>query len=102
MLLFGDVLPFLQENVGVSPATRGKLITHPSKKIFLIVELAVVINIVKATYSLEGDGPLGFSCFAILSTVSAAVISQSFHHISQILTKLSSNCPLLILLWLLS
>ena len=75
MLLFGDVLPFLQENVDVSPTTRGKLIAHPSKKTFLIVELAVVINIVKATYSLEGDGPLVFSCFVILSTVSGAVIS---------------------------
>ena len=67
MLLFENVLPFLQENV--SPATCGKLIeilTHPYKKAFLMVELAVVIDIgehfVKVTYSLEGGGPLVFSC----------------------------------------
>ena len=70
MLLFG---PFLQENSDVSPATHGKLIkilTNPSKKAYLMIELAVVIDIgehfVKATYSLEGDGPLVFSCFKIL------------------------------------
>ena len=67
MLLFENVLPFLQENV--SPATCGKLIEifmHPYKKAFPMVELAVVIDIgehfIKATYSLEGDGPLVFSC----------------------------------------
>ena len=102
MLLFGDLLPFLQENVDVSPATCGKLIeilTNSSKKAFLMVELAVVIDIgehfVKATYSLEVDGPLVFNCSEILSAVNTAVISQ-------MPSLSSSNCPLLILFLFLS
>lgn len=56
MLLFGDVLPFLQENVDISPGTRGKLLaifSNPQNRAYLLVELAVVIDIgehfVKAT-----------------------------------------------------
>ncbi len=47
VLLFGDMLPFLQENVYVSPATRGKLteiFSNPPKGAYLMVELAVVID----------------------------------------------------------
>ena len=43
----------------------------------LLIELAVTIDVgepfVKATYSLEGDGPLAPACYEILSTVKASV-----------------------------
>ena len=77
---FCDVLPFLQENTQLAPATRAKLLdifSDLNQKSYLLVELAVVIDIgehfVKATYSLEGDGPLVFSCFEILSSINAAI-----------------------------
>ena len=80
MLLFGDVLPFLQEDTQLAPATRAKLLnifSDLNKKSYLLVELAVVIDIgehfIKATYSVEGDGPLVFSCFEILSSINATI-----------------------------
>ena len=79
MLYFGDIAPFLQENE-IAPANRGKILAilnDPQKISHLQVELAVVINVgeqfVKATYSLEGDGPLVFSCFEVLSAVDASI-----------------------------
>ena len=79
MLYFGDIAPFLQEN-DLSPAGRGKILAilaDPQKKILLQIELAVVVDVgeqfVKATYSLEGDGPLVFSSFEILSTLNASI-----------------------------
>ena len=79
MLLFGDVAPFLRENE-IAPANRGKILAildDPQKYSCLQVELAVVIDVgehfVKATYSLEGDGPLVFSCFEVLSAVNASI-----------------------------
>ena len=58
---------------------RGKIlgILYPQKKIILQIELAVVVDVgkkfVEATYSLEGDGPLVFSAFEILSAVNASI-----------------------------
>ena len=66
---FGDVDLFLhQEEVG-SPATLAKLISILSdfnKNVYLQIQLAAVADygraFVAATYKLEGDGPLVFSC----------------------------------------
>ncbi len=60
-----------------------------------MVELAVVIDIgehfVKATYSLEGDGPLVFSCFEILSTVNGAVSSPHLPNTEAVIRQLSPD-----------
>ena len=70
---FGDVIPFLQNHPEL-PATSGKLLhllTDPQKSAYLRVELAAVIDcgerFVKATYNLEGDGPLVFQCYDIIA-----------------------------------
>ena len=59
---FGDVLPFLSNT---SPATIAKLMQllgDRQQSTYLQLELAAVIDcgerFVKATYELEGDGPL--------------------------------------------
>jgi len=77
---FGDVLPFLEENVNLSPATRQHLLDifeNPQDLQDLRLELAAIvdagIHFVKATYNLEGDGPLIFSCYQHLSAVAQAV-----------------------------
>ena len=79
MVLFGDVQPFLEEDTSVSPGTRGKLLAilqNPQEKAHLMVELAVTIDagmsFVKATYNLEGDGPLALTCYETISALSVA------------------------------
>ena len=66
---FGDMLPLLEENVNPSPASRQNLLDifeNPQDLQDLCLELAAnvdaAIHLVKSTYSLEGDGPLIFSC----------------------------------------
>ncbi|KAK3723054.1 hypothetical protein QZH41_000310 [Actinostola sp. cb2023] len=72
---FGDVLPFLEENVNLSPATRQHLLDifeNPQDLQDLRLELAAIvdagIHFVKATYNLEGNKSvvcqpaIGLSC----------------------------------------
>ena len=77
---FGDVEPFLRENETICPANRQHLlniIDNPQDLQDLRLELAAIVDagvyFVKATYYLEGDGPLIFSCYEKLSAVSQAV-----------------------------
>ena len=79
MLFFRDIAPFLLENE-IALANREKILAiprDPRKKSCLEMELAVVIDVgeqfVKATYNLEGDSPLFFSCSKVLSAVDAAI-----------------------------
>ena len=68
---FGDVEPFLRENENdhLAPATTGQLLdifSDASDAKELELELAALIDrgsyFVTATYYLEGDRPLIFSC----------------------------------------
>ena len=77
--LFGYIQPFLESNTDISPATRAKLLSMFSdeqQKSYLMVELAVTIDVampfVKATYSLEGDGPLALTCYEAISALNVA------------------------------
>lgn len=80
--LWGDVLPFLTNNADVAPKSQEKLLNlvRTQSDQFLI-ELAVDIDagepFVKATSSLEGDGPLALNCYDILNEVKAAI---QVHH----------------------
>ncbi len=76
MVYFGDIGPFLEENRELSQATRTKLLDmlkNTQLKAYIQIELAAIIDagdtFVKATYKLEGDGPLAFQCYEILNTV---------------------------------
>ena len=82
MVQFGDVEPFLHCNEDIAPATKSKLLsffTDNKKKSKLKMELAIVIdygqNFLKATYDLEGDGPLILRCFEIIDTLCIAIKS---------------------------
>ena len=63
--------------VGVTSAKLLAIMCDVRKKLALQLELAAVIDIgihfVKATYDLEGDGPLVFSCFEIIERVRITV-----------------------------
>ena len=64
----------------LAPAYRTKILTilgDPQKSALLQVELAVIVDtgehFVKATYTLEGNGLLVYTCFEILSGLNAAI-----------------------------
>ena len=63
--VFPQILPQLQE-----------IFSDPQQRMLLKLELAATIDIgehfVKATYFLEGDGPLIFSCYEKVSAVNQA------------------------------
>ena len=70
MVQFGEILPFLERNEDVGLATRQKLLPllkDVQKCSILRIELAAVVDygepFVKATYNLEGDGDLVFTCY---------------------------------------
>jgi len=81
---FGDVKDFLDDNGNIGPATRIKLLAisnDPAKAACLQIELAAIIDagtpLVKATYSLEGDGTLVLTWY---ETVCIAVNSIHAAH----------------------
>ena len=73
---FPDVESFIQTSDNLSPATIRKLtdiLTDTVKKVQLRIELAVVRDVgepfVKATYNLEGDGPLAITTYEELRKI---------------------------------
>ena len=80
LYLFGDVEVFPKQNTDLGSATRPKVLTFfddPEKRGCLGIEIAATVNtgmpFVKATYTLEGDGPLVLECCQIIATLPAAV-----------------------------
>ena len=93
---FADVEPFVRENDHLAPATRAHLMEifnflGDSKDLEL--ELAAFVeggnHFVSATYYLEGDGPLVFSCYERLATVSNAVAVAAYHNVETCLFTIS-------------
>ena len=79
MEFFGDVEPFLRENGNLSSICRAgllELFDDPVTARDLDIELTAMIN--KATYHLEGDGPLVFSCYERLSALAHAIAIKSY------------------------
>ena len=98
MVLFSDVQPFLEEHTNISPATRGKLLAilqNPQEKAHLMVELAVTIDagmpFVKATYNLEGDGPLALICYETISALNVAARQVDYHNLAAVVCRISSG-----------
>ena len=80
MTHFGDVKPFLEvlKESSVAPATTDQLLAvldDEDQVVRLMVQLAAVVDVgqhfVRATYWLEGDGALFFSCYRTLQAVTA-------------------------------
>ena len=77
--LFGDVEMFVA-TADLFPAVRVELqsiMNNSNQKSQLMVELAITVDagepFVKATYFLEGDGPLVFSCYEKILDLKASV-----------------------------
>ena len=85
MEFFGDVEPFLRENDNLSPIFRASLLEifdDSATARDLDIELAAMIDagkhFVQATYYLEGDGPLVFTCYERLSALAHAIAIESY------------------------
>ena len=95
---FRDIQPFLAENAHMSPATRAKLLNYFSdsnKNKLLQVEQAAIIDwgepFVKATYKLEGDGPLALHCYEVIETIKAYIHASHTPNILAVAEMLSGG-----------
>ncbi|CAH3036193.1 unnamed protein product, partial [Pocillopora meandrina] len=95
---FGDVEPFLRENDEVSPANRRRLLEifdDPQSCQDLRLELAALVdagvNFVNATYYLEGDGPLIFTCYEQLSAVTRAVAVGNYPNTTAVAREIAGG-----------
>ena len=93
---FADVEPFVRENDHLAPATRTHLMeifNSPGDSKDLELKLAAFVDggnhFVSATYYLEGDGPLVFSCYERLATVSNAVGVAAYPNVETCLFPIS-------------
>lgn len=89
-------MPFLSNNKDVAPKSREKLlqlVDMRSDK--LQIELAVNYDVgepfVKATYTLEGDGPLALKCYEVLGGVKAAVQVRHWPNTAAVAKKIASQ-----------
>ena len=95
---FGDVEPFLREKDEVSPANRRRLL-----EIFddrrscqdLRLELAALVDagvhFVNATYYLQGDGPLIFTCYERLSAITRAVAVGNYPNTTAVAREIAGG-----------
>ncbi len=95
---FGDVPSFIDcDDLPPSKLKLQESLHDPPKNRKLQMELAVTVDVgepfVKATYRLEGDGPLVFTAYEEISTLCAAVSSAHHPNTDAVATKLSSGRP---------
>ena len=102
MVQFGDVARFVEEakDAKVCPQLPPQLqaiLSEPQRPMNLKLELAATIDVgehfVKATYFLEGDGPLVFACYEKLSAVSQLCQAPCFLNVRAIATEISEEDP---------
>lgn len=98
MVHYGDVEPFLLGNSDIAPATNKKLVTFlqdKQKNTYFQLELASIIDwgehFVKATYFLEGDGPLALKCYERINIIIAAIHSAYCPNIQAIARKIATQ-----------
>ena len=98
MVQFGDVVPFLTSDEEFAPALKPKLLSvlqDPTKSKLLQLELAATIDagepFVKATYRLEGDGPLALECYEIVATVQVAIHSNHYPNVTVLAQQFSGG-----------
>ena len=97
MVQFGEVVPFLTNIDSGSTVTCSHLlrkVQDTQQSQLLRVELASVVDcghsFVKATYQLEGDGPLILQAYEEIATVRAAVQSAHYPNVIAV-TQLLAN-----------
>lgn len=83
LVQFGDISLFLASGEDFASALRPKLLAvleDPQQNRLLQLELAATVDagepFVKATYRLEGDGPLALECFEVITMLQASINNQ--------------------------
>ena len=90
---FGDVLKFLEGDDMPSATSNALLdiLRDPSQSRKLKMELAVTTDemepFVKATYVLEGDGPLALVAYERLTTLFAVIASEHYPNVNLMLSQ---------------
>ena len=94
---FGDVCTFLNDPA-LPPATSSKIraiLSDVHKYRKLKIELAMLVDamtpFVKATYNLEGDGPLVLTAYREISTLHSVVANQHYPNVMAIAKKESAG-----------
>lgn len=97
---FGDIDSFLRDDE--LPSSRLHLLEildHPPNKRKLYMELTITVDagepFVKATYRLEGDGPLVFKAYEEISMLRAAISNEYYPNVSAVADKLAGGVPTL-------
>ena len=97
LVQFGDVEPFLRSS-DLAPTLSAKLLSFfqdQQKKVYLQLELAAIVDwgqhFVKATYTLEDDGPLGLNCYEIINTVISAIHAAYCPNVNVVAKRLEGN-----------
>ena len=99
---FGDVPRFRQEAAAEKIAPNivpqlQDLLSDPESLVNLKLELAVIIDVgehfVKATYFLEGDGPLVVSCYEKLQAVAEACQAPYFPNVRAVVAAIVNEDP---------
>jgi hypothetical protein len=96
--LFADGEPFFCKNEEICPANCRHLLEifdNPQSCQNLSLELAALIDarvhFVNATYYLEGDGPLIFSCYERLSVVAQAVAVDHYPNTDAVACEIAND-----------
>ena len=97
---FGDIPSFVEdEDLPPSRLKLQEILDDPPSNRMLQVELAITVDagepFVKATYRLEGDGPLVLSAYEEIAALRVAISNQYYPNTNAVATKLSSNRPTL-------
>ena len=94
MSFFGDVEAFIRQDEEFSNVTRTKLAEFFSDKQkfdCLKVEFAAIVDagkqFVQATYKLEGDGPLVFQVYEIISALSTSITMENYPNVQAVYSK---------------
>ena len=95
---FPHVEQFINTSCDLAPATIGNLkqiLNNPVKKLQLKLELAVVIDageaFVKATYKLEGDGPLALSAYEEIRKLYTVIAAPHFPNTKAVARQASNG-----------
>ena len=93
---FGDIPSFVEhEELPPSRLKLQDILNDPPKNRKLQVELAITVDVgepfVKATYQLEGDGPLVLSVYEEIAALRVAISHQYYPNTNAVATKLSAN-----------
>ena len=93
---FGDVYAFLQDTeLTLSRLTLLAILDNDPERRKLCMELAAIIDagepLVKATYRLEGDGPLAFTAYEEISFIQHTIANKHYPNVDAVAKQLSST-----------